>query len=55
MNDYFSLITPPIISASGCWAQHETQVTQLLNTGLGAVCRDPPPLNERIHSSGGFL
>ena len=48
MNDYFSLITPPIISASGCWAQHETQVTQLLSTGLGAVCLKSCTLEARI-------
>lgn len=38
MIDYFSFIRQPILSASGCWAQTETQITQLLSTGLGAVC-----------------
>lgn len=51
MNDYFSLITPPIISASGCWAKNEKHITQLLNTGLGAVCLKSCTLKARLGNS----
>ena len=33
-----SIINPPIITASGCWASTEEQILKLMSTNVGAIC-----------------